>query len=201
MNYFLSLLSRYARQYLEENSDLLKPTSRFQKWKETTADEIKAFFALLLSMGLVHQQDLQDHWSLDPVLSTSSVMTRDRLLVLLTFLHCSDNNNYVPRGQEVYDPLYKLGTIYDTSRNLFSTNYYPTNNIAVDEGLVPWRGNIHFRVYNPDKPDKFGIKSYQLCDDRGYLWVYPRVTEYECQPWGVLDIGLCWTGGHGRAVG
>ena len=68
--FFLSLLSRYAWQYLEENSDLLKPIYRFQKWKETTVDEIKAFFALLLSMGLVHQQDLQDYWSLDPVLST-----------------------------------------------------------------------------------------------------------------------------------
>ena len=134
--------------------------------------EIKAFFALLLSMG---QQDLQDYWSLDPVLSTpffSSVMTRDRFLVLLTFLHCSDNNNYVPWGQEGYDPLYKLGTIYDTIRNLFSTNYYPTKNLAVDEGLVPCRGNIHFRVYNPDKPDKFGIMSYQLCDDRGYCCQY-----------------------------
>ena len=78
--------------------------------------------------------------------------------MLLTFLHCSDNNNYVTRGQEGYDPLYKLGTIYDTIRYLFSTHYYPTKNIAMDEGLVPWRGNIHFRVYNPDKQDKFGIK-------------------------------------------
>ena len=96
--------------------------------------------------------------------------------MLLTFLHCSDNNNYVPRGQERYDPLYKLGTISDTIRNLFSTNYYPTKNLAVDEGLVPWRVNIHFRVYNPDKPDKFGIKSYQLCDDRGYCCQYELYT-------------------------
>ena len=30
-------------------------------------------------------------------------------------------------------------------------NYYPTKNVAIDEGLVPWRGNIHFRVFNPAK--------------------------------------------------
>ena len=56
------------------------------------------------------------------------------------------------------------------------TNYYPTKNIAIDEGLVPWRGNIHFRVYNPNKPDKFGLKSYQLCDETGYCCVYELYT-------------------------
>ena len=23
---------------------------------------------------------------------------------------------------------------------------------------------MHFKVYNPDKSDKYGVKSYQLCD-------------------------------------
>ena len=130
-------------------------------------------------MGLVHQQDILDYWSTDPVIATpffATVMPRDRFLVLLTFLHYSDNTNYVARGQDGYDPLYKLGTVYHDVTHLFTTNYYPTMNIAIDEGLVPWRGNIHFRVYNPDKPDKFGIKSYQLCDQTGYCCQYEIYT-------------------------
>ena len=47
---------------------------------------------------------------------------------------------------------------------LFGKNYYPTKNIAIDEGLVPWRGNIHFM--------ESGLKSYQLCDDTDYCCVY-----------------------------
>ena len=28
---------------------------------------------------------------------------------------------------------------------------------------------MHFKVYNPDKSDKYGVKSYQLCDSsNGY---------------------------------
>lgn len=27
-----------------------------------------------------------------------------------------------------------------------------------------WRGNLHFRVYSPDKPDTFGLKAYILCE-------------------------------------
>ena len=30
--------------------------------------------------------------------------------------------------------------------------------------MIPFRGKVHFKVYNPDKPDKYGVKSYQLCD-------------------------------------
>ena len=82
----------------------------------------------------------------------------------------------MPRGQEGYDPLYKLGSPYHTIIELFGKTYYPTKNIAIDEGLVPWHGNIHFRVYNLDKPDKFGLKSYQLCDETGYCCVYELYT-------------------------
>ena len=31
---------------------------------------------------------------------------------ILTFFHLCDNDNYVPRGQEGYNPVKKLGTIY-----------------------------------------------------------------------------------------
>ena len=130
-------------------------------------------------MGLVHQQNLHDYWSTDEVIGTTffaTVMSRDRFLLILTFLHFNDNSNYVPRGQEGYDPLYKLGTVYHDMTHLFSTDYYPTKIIAIDEGLVPWRGNILFRVCNPDKPDKFGIKSYQKCDDTGYCCKYELYT-------------------------
>ena len=35
--------------------------------------------------------------------------------------------------------------------------------------MIPFRGKVHFKVYNPDKPDKYGVKSYQLCDSsNGY---------------------------------
>ncbi|GFN88744.1 PiggyBac transposable element-derived protein 4-like [Plakobranchus ocellatus] len=30
--------------------------------------------------------------------------------------------------------------------------------------MVAWRGPLSFRVYNPNKPDKFGIKVFELCD-------------------------------------
>ena len=44
-------------------------------------------------------------------------------------------------------------------------------NIAGDEAIKAMRGHLAFRVFNLDKPDKFGIKVFELCD---------RVTGYFC---------------------
>ena len=46
-----------------DNCEFLKHTYKFPKWNEATIGEIKALVAILLSIGLVHQQVLQDYWS------------------------------------------------------------------------------------------------------------------------------------------
>ena len=129
-------------------------------------------------MGLIQHHTLQDYWATDEILSTpffATVMKRNCFLLLLSFLHFNNNEHYVKHGQDGYDPLYKLGPVYKNITSFFE-NYYPTQNIALDEGLVPWRVNLHFRVYNPNKPHKFGMKSYQLCDETGYCTQYELYT-------------------------
>ena len=66
-------------------------------------------------MGLVHQLDIKEYWTTDPVTATPffpSAMPRDRFLSLMTFLHLNDISQYGPRGQDGYDPLFKLGRLY-----------------------------------------------------------------------------------------
>lgn len=54
---------------------------------------------------------------------------------------------------------------------MFKTVYIPEQAICVDEALCPWRGRLSFRVYMKDKPTKWGIKLYELCESRsGYVW-------------------------------
>ena len=56
------------------------------------------------------------------------------------------------------DPVSKLGDIYIVSTDKFSSVWKPGTNLCINEGKV------HFKVYNPDKPYKYGVKFYQLCD-------------------------------------
>ena len=47
--------------------------SRFKTWPEpgVTAGDIEAFLAVIIAMGLVNQENIQDYWPTDEVLSIS----------------------------------------------------------------------------------------------------------------------------------
>ncbi|CAH1961038.1 unnamed protein product [Acanthoscelides obtectus] len=47
-------------------------------------------------------------------------------------------------------------------------NYIPGEFITIDEMLHPFRGRCGFVQYMPQKPPKYGIKIYALCDSRTY---------------------------------
>jgi len=44
----------------------------------------------------------------------------------------------------------------------------PSENLAVDEVIVKYRGRVIFRQYIPKKRKRSGIKIYKLCDEAGY---------------------------------
>ena len=48
--------------------------------------------------------------------------------------------------------------------------YSPSQNLSFDEATCPYKGRLRFKVYNPMKPAKFGIKIYEVNEsDTGYL--------------------------------
>ena len=89
-------------------------------------------------------------------------MSKNRFLAILSSLHLSDSTREIPRGQEGHDPLYKLRTFVNMCSINFCDIYSPERELRVDESTCPWKGRLRFHVYNPAKPDKFGIKLYSV---------------------------------------
>ena len=182
-----SQTNKYARETIEslQRRDRLAQTSRFRSWPENgvTSGEIKPFLALIVAMGLVNQEDIRYYWSTHEVLSTpffSQIMSRDKFMNILSFFHLSDNDSYVPRGQVGYNPVSKLGTTYSVVTEKFSSVWKPGLNACIDEGMISFRGKVHFKVYNPDK---YGVKSYQLCDSsNGYCCMFEIYTGVDPNP-------------------
>ena len=87
----------YARQYLEKEKDNLKPNSTAHQWKPTDMAEMLIFLGLLMLMGIVHKPRMTMYWSRDNIMKTpifNQVMRSDRFLLLLRFLHFTDNSEY-----------------------------------------------------------------------------------------------------------
>ncbi|XP_062603459.1 uncharacterized protein LOC134272828 [Saccostrea cucullata] len=155
--------------------------------------EMKRFIA----MGFVVQLDISEYWTTSVVNSTPfspSVMPRDRFWLLMCFFHLANNNGQLRRGNAGQNPLYKLGSLYKNIVCSFGTVFRPHQHLSMDEEMVPWRGNLSFRVHNPDKPKKNGIKAYMLCDAvTGYCLRFKLYT-------GKSGTPDCANGYHDRKV-
>lgn len=149
--------NKYAADFFNSaQGQNIKPQSRFHKWTDVNIDDMKRFLAMVIAMGMVQHQDIQDYWSKDEMLSTpffGKTMTKNRFLLILSLFHLNNNDNNVARGQDGHDPIFKVRRVYDHLRMKFEEVYSPGENIAIDEGMIAWRGNLSFRVYMPDKPD------------------------------------------------
>ena len=101
-------------------------------------------------------------------------MARDRFQLILRFLHFSNNAT----GNKE-DKLYKLRPVLDHLLSKFQELYSPHRELALDEGMMAWRGRLQFRCYLPNKPVKWGVKSFILADSRsGYCYrIKPYVGE------------------------
>ncbi|KAM3872215.1 piggyBac transposable element-derived protein 4-like [Diretmus argenteus] len=131
--------------------------------------ELKRFLGLLFLTGLIRKPSLEEYWSINTALETPyfrATMPRNRFQLIWRFLHFSDN-----RDVDAADRLHKVRPVLDLLLANFREMFQPSQNISVDEGMMAWRGRLRFRVYNPAKPTKYGIKSYILCDSaNGYCY-------------------------------
>lgn len=122
-------------------------------------------------MGLSRKSDINAYWTTQECNQTpffGSRMTKDRFLLILSNLHVADNSTAIPRGEVGHDALYKLRPFISMMKDNFM-KYKPDQDLSFDEGLCPFKGRVHFRVYNPMKPNKFGVKLFQVCEAKsGY---------------------------------
>lgn len=68
------------------------------------------------------------------------------------------------RGQVGFDPLFKVRPFVNQLLTVFSEVYSPERDLSFDDTTCAWREWLRFRIYNPAKPTKFGIKLYQVCE-------------------------------------
>ena len=84
--------NRYADQLLTN------PTARtksLRNWVATTTNELYAFFALVILMGVIVKKSMKDYWSKRAVIETpffSEIFCRKRFLQILHVLHFVDNS-------------------------------------------------------------------------------------------------------------
>jgi hypothetical protein len=138
-----------------------------QYWDDTNPDEIHGLVGLEIAMGMCEKQELSDYFEKYWLTSSpgfGTIFSRNRYQLLRSFLHMNNNEDRVERGQPGYSPTFKVQPIIDMVQDQYVKLYQAHHEISVDEAMLGFKGKLGIKQYIQDKPTKWGIKLWCLCD-------------------------------------
>jgi hypothetical protein len=149
---------------------LVKFTNKFahthgQPDFSTDSDEMYAFIAAHIYMGIDRLPRLSMYWSLQyshPFIT--QLFTRARFKLLLSqFCACDpvDDNT-------VDDPALHTRKLIIFLNATFPLHFQPTRDLCIDESIVAFKGRAAIKIFDPSKPHRFGYKVYGVACD-GYM--------------------------------
>ncbi|XP_046685000.1 piggyBac transposable element-derived protein 4-like [Homalodisca vitripennis] len=168
---FLENICRFTNDYALEVffGPTIMPGSRIHRWKPLTVPELRIFIGILIHMGTIRINRIQDYWKTDRKYNLQffrEYMSRDRFQLIL---RCLCFRRVHPDAEAPADRLYKIRSIIQLFNDKMRSIYYPSKEMSLDEAMILWRGRLQFRQYVKGKRHKYGVKLYTLCEPEGLI--------------------------------
>ena len=84
--------------------ETIPKSSRFHKWSHTNREELLAFLAVVVNMGLIRKSSLKDYWNLKDWFKNTNlpaIFTRDRFFMLQSMLHFQESDGETGKLKKV----------------------------------------------------------------------------------------------------
>lgn len=147
--------------------------SIWSSWKPVDLQEIKAFLGVIINMALNPKPEISDYFSncwIDYQPFYKDVFSKRRFLQIFWNLHVTPPDEPNPMNN-IRSRSGKMKHILQYLEQKFRKFYTPNKHVSIDESTIGFKGRVSFRVYNKDKPTKWGIKVYVLADSlNGYVF-------------------------------
>lgn len=130
-----------------------------------TCNEFRSFLGLLLIRGVLKGKNEPIHmfWNKSygrPIFHET--MPRNRFQLILRFVRFDDKTTRNARREN--DKYAPLRALWETVTNNFTKCFFPKGSVTVDEQLFSTKSRCSFIQYMPQKPGKFGLKFWLICD-------------------------------------
>ena len=137
---------------------------------DVTKDEVYAYCGTLLLLGVLRKRNIDtiDLWKSDSdnihrVHQIVTTFSRERFRLLSRYLTFDDINSRKERAKN--DRKYfKMSDVFYSFASQTKLAYEPGSHLCVDECLYSFRGRCSFVRYLPNKPAKYGLKFWIICD-------------------------------------
>ena len=134
--------------------------------------EFKSFIALLLLRGYIQYPRRSMYWEMRDDSRNSivtSLLTRNRFLDVLQYIHLADNNNL-----DTNDKFAKVQPLFKILNENCLKNFIPERNASIDESMIPYFRRLGCNQHMQSKPVKFGYKLWVAATPLGYaIQFYP----------------------------
>lgn len=159
---------------------ILKKSSKYRRkqgftkvpYNITVADMYSAI-AIIIYMSIVNLPTISMYWDTKPMYNfqfTRKIMSRDKFVRILRFLHFSDENNDKINGKNI-DATCKIQPVIDMLLSRFQSAYRPGRNIVVNESVMLWKKRLPFDECAPNERATFGLKTFILTEcETGYVY-------------------------------
>lgn len=151
------------------NVEMISKRQKVEKITATHRDvtdlEIRAFIGLLTLTAVMKDNHLSTDELFDPSFSGTryiSAMSKERFEFIVRCLRMDDKTlRPTLRPNDAFVPARNVWELFIQQCRI---NYNPGSEVTIDEQFLGFRGRCPFRIYIPNKPDKYGIKFPMMCD-------------------------------------
>ena len=147
------------------------------KGKATYSDinitELKCLIACLIMAGTRKDNHLSAEHMFSSIYGCTfykSLFSEKRFSFLIRCLRFDDQTTRRIRMQT--DKFAHIRDLWDCVMTNCKNNYKAGQTVTVDEQLLAFRGRCAFRMYIPNKPAKYGIKLFMVCDAKKLYCLY-----------------------------
>jgi len=167
VDFFCKFFDEDVFSMLVQQTNLYAAQCKIRHWNDTSFDEMKAFIAALIGMGLHEVPNVNMYWSSDPLFRVhpiADIMPIKHFKKLLQALHVNDNTKAAKRGEQNFD---KLHCISSSSQ-------------SIDEAMIIFKGRSTIKQYMSMKPVKRGFKVWVRTDsETGYVYESDQIQRKE----------------------
>uniref|UniRef100_A0A1I8N7Z3 PiggyBac transposable element-derived protein domain-containing protein n=1 Tax=Musca domestica TaxID=7370 RepID=A0A1I8N7Z3_MUSDO len=134
-------------------------------YRDTSEHELRALIGILTLTAALKDNHLATDEIFDNTYSGTlytSAMSRERFKFLIRCLRMDDKA--LRASLQPTDRFLPVRKVWDMFIEQCHTSYTPGSHTTVDEQLLGFRGRCPFKMYIPNKPNKYGIKIVMICD-------------------------------------
>ena len=135
---------------------------------------MKVFVAHLIVMGILKKYSLEQY-GVEAAFSTCHFLATTCPEIIFK-TSCGIFTSVIqirPTHRREKQPMilcFWLGQWFDMMQRNFHTKYRPGKELSLDESMCPFKGRVHFKSYNPKKPNRFHIKLFMVSEpSTGYI--------------------------------